>query len=193
MRALKIASLCCVVLCCSANAGNTYSSFSVGLAIPATSTSALTKTGEKSTGSGWDGSWTFFGKPFPNADNLLSGLVFGGKISYSRWVRDSTYTPITFLGTQGIARLYSPPIIRPFDLFCQVGGGMFIGEYGFSDHDTLDSGQPTDQIIQGKKNIGFHLGIGIDWDVIEFLPIFTMILTKDRASAWLSFNAGMKF
>ncbi len=193
MTKLKIAGICGLVFYCCTWAGNTYSSFSVGLALPVTSTSVKTGTTEKKAGPGWDGAWTFFGKPFANSESIWSGLAFGGKISYSRWVRDSTYTVLSFVGAQGLARFYAPPVIKPFDLFGQVGGGLFVGEYGFGDDDTLVLKHPTDQTVQGKKNIGIHFGIGIDWDVIEFMPMITMVLTKDRASAWLSVNAGMKF
>jgi hypothetical protein len=176
------------------HAENTYSVFSFGAALPLSS-AASTPSGDKKLGLGWDAGWTFFGLPFTNSGSLLSGLSFGGQISYSRWVRDSTLSETTFLGTQGIVRYYVPPFIKPFDLFVQAGCGMFIGERGFAGPDTLNhASAPTDVVVtEGKINTGVSLNIGIDWDVIEFIPGMTIVYTKGKSSVWYSFDAAMKF
>ncbi len=208
MKVLKLSSLCVLLLCFFADAKNTFHSFYLGPAFPLSNTSAFTDEAfseeiqeivpnYKELKTGWDAGWTFFGKPLTKFDNALSGLGFGGKISYSRWVRDSTLTPITFLGVQGILRYYTPPFIKPFNLFAQAGAGMFIGEYGFSDPDTLDLNYIPAKaemiVVEGKKNLGMHFGIGIGWDVIEIFPVVTMVFTKPETSVWLSINAAVTF
>jgi hypothetical protein len=92
-------------------------------------------------------------------------------------------------------RYYVPPIIKPFDLFIQAGGGMFIGEHGFTDPDTLNhSSPPSDAVVtDGKKNTGISFAVGIDFDVIEFFPGMTMVFTKGNTSAWYSLSTAMKF
>ena len=185
-----------------AHAKNTYSAFSLGLAMPASPSGAQTSTdpampNEKKLGNGWDAGWTFFGLPFSESGPALSGLAFGGKISYSRWVRDSTRKELTFLGTQGIVRYYTPLNIKPFDLFVQAGCGMFIGEHGFTDPDTIPpvpAPSPVDRIVtEGIKNMGVSFNIGLDWDIMEITPGLTMVLTKGKTSAWLSISLAAKF
>jgi hypothetical protein len=186
--------LCVALVVCIAQAKNTYSAFSLGWALPM-SNAAFTPSGEKELSSGWDLGWTFFGLPFAESGNALSGLAFGGKINYCRWVRDSTLTELTFLGTQGIVRYYAPLNIKPFDLFIQAGLGMFIGEHGFGDPDTLTPGrrQMDIKVFEGIKNTGVSFDIGIDWDVFEVSPGMTIVLTQEKSSAWFSINAAMKF
>ena len=200
MRTLITAGLFVVVLSCFSYAKNTFHSFTLGAAVPLSSTSAMTipdaaDSNPKSLGSGWEFGWTFFGKPFQEKEGILSGLAFGGKVSYSRWVRDSTYTPVTFLGIQALSRYYLS-LDLPFNLFAQAGGGLFIGEYAFSDPDTIDGTLPpgTDQIkiTEGKKSFGMNAGFGFNWDVIEIVPLVTIVFT-DKLSAWFSINAGMVF
>jgi hypothetical protein len=202
MKIVKIIVSSILVMSCFSHAKNTYSAFSLGFAMPASPSGAQTSTdptlpSEKKLGMGWDGGWTFFGLPFSESGAALSGLAFGGKINYSRWVRDSTRKELTFLGTQGIIRYYAPMNIKPFDLFLQAGGGMFIGEHGFTDPDTIPpvpAPSPVDRIVtEGIKNMGVSFNIGLDWDVIEFTPGVTMIFTKGKSSAWLSINAAAKF
>jgi hypothetical protein len=195
MRALMLACIGVVTLLSSGtHAKNTYSAFSLGVALPISS-ATLTPTGDKYLKTGWDGGWTFFGLPFSKSENALSGLAFGGKINYSRWMRDSTWRELTFLGTQGIVRYYLPFKLNRFEFFSQVGCGMFIGEHGFSDHDTLDRKQfPIPElIIDGVKNTGISVNIGMDWDVVEVTPGLTIVFTKGTPSAWLSISAAAKF
>ena len=194
MRACKMVCLCVALLACGAHAKNTYSAFSVGLALPMAS-SALTPTGGKHLDIGWDGAWTFFGLPFTRSENALSGIAFGGKINYSRWTRDSTLKELYMLGTQGIVRYYVPVKLKPFDLFAQLGGGMFIGEHGFTDPDTIPAGSPPPErlVTEGVKNFGVSFNIGADWDVIEVTPGITLVFTKGKPSAWLSISAAAKF
>jgi hypothetical protein len=182
---------CAALLACVAQAKNTYSVFSIGRALP-TSSAATTPTGDKKLDKGWEGGWTFFGLPFAKS-SALSGLAFGGKISYDSWKRDSTMSALNFLGTQGIMRFFIP--IKPLDLFVQAGAGMFIGEHGFTDPDTLKGfPPPTERIVtKGNKYTGISLNIGIDWDIIEVTPGWTMVFTKGNPSAWFSLNAAMKF
>ena len=185
-----------------AHAKNTYSAFSLGLALPTSPSGAQTSTdptlpSEKKLGNGWDAGWTFFGFPFSESGPTLSGLAFGGKINYSRWVRDSTRKELTFLGTQGIVRYYTPLNIKPFDLFLQAGCGMFIGEHGFADPDTIPpvpAPPPANRIVtEGIKNLGVSFNIGLDWDVIEITPGMAMAFTKGKTSAWLSISMAAKF
>jgi hypothetical protein len=194
MRRIMMVCMCVAALMCVAHAKNTYSSFSLGIALPLSS-ATFTPTGDKVLKTGWDGGWTFFGLPFSESGSILSGLAFGGKINYSRWMRDSTWKELTFLGTQGIVRYYLPFKVHGFEFFGQAGGGMFIGEHGFTDPDTLNRSQfPTPQLmIKGAKNIGVSINAGMDWDVIEFTPGITMILTKGKSSSWLSISAAAKF
>jgi hypothetical protein len=184
------------------HAKNTYSAFSLGCAIPASPTGAQTSTDpalpdEKKLGMGWDAGWTFFGFPFSESGPALSGLALGGKINYNRWVRDSTRKELTFLGTQGIVRYNMPFDIKPFDLFVQAGCGMFIGEHGFADPDTIPpvpAPSPVERVVsEGIKNLGVSFNIGIDWDVLEFTPGLTMVFTKGKPSTWLSISAAAKF
>lgn len=119
MKVLKLSSLCVLLLCFFADAKNTFHSFYLGPAFPLSNTSAFTDEAfseeiqeivpnYKELKTGWDAGWTFFGKPLTKFDNALSGLGFGGKISYSRWVRDSTLTPNYFFRSPGYpALLYS--------------------------------------------------------------------------------------
>jgi len=196
MRVLKMVCIGVVALTFVAQAKNTYSVFSVGLALPMSS-SAMTDTlgGTKNLKNGWDGGWTFFGLPFTKSGGALSGLAFGGKISYSRWMRDSTWKELTFLGTQGIVRYYLPLNLNRFSFFGQAGIGMFIGEHGFNDPDTLNRAQfPTPAlIIEGEKNTGLTINLGMDWDVMEVTPCMTIVLTKGKPSAWFSLSAAAKF
>ena len=172
-------------------------SFTVGPARPLSNTSVSTipDTNYKELKLGWDGSWTFIGNPFYKADNALSGLGFGGKVSYSMWERDSTLHPVTFLGLQGIARYYLPFNIRHLDIFGQVGGGLFFGESGFSDPDTLDWNESsfTPVIKTTQYWTGINFGVGIDLFVVELMPIMNMVFTKNDVSVWLSLNFGMTF
>ena len=156
MKALTKVCFFVMALLFFAHAKNTYSVFSLGSAVPMSS-AAITDTATGSTKKlnlGWEAGWTFFGLPFATSESALSGLAFGGKISYNRWLRDSSLTELTMLGTQGIVRYYVPPFMKPFDLFVQGGVGMFIGEHGFSDPDTLYRNPlPTSVIVvKGKKN-----------------------------------------
>ncbi|MBN1307151.1 MAG: hypothetical protein JXA18_04490 [Chitinispirillaceae bacterium] len=201
MRAFSGAAMCVVLLSCFSHAKSTFSSFSWALALPVGNTSAMTLpyTNWKRLDVGWDAGMTFFGKPFLKLDNASSDLALGGKISYSRWKRDSTLTPVTFLGMQGILRYfipsqYLPPMIEPFDLFAQAGGGLFIGEYGFTSPDTTDWSQPPAEVkvTEGKKYFGMNVGVGINWNVIEIMPVVTMVFTN-KPSMWLSISAGMTF
>jgi hypothetical protein len=176
---------------------NTWSVFSVGPALPLGSTAAPTlgpPGASKDLGTGWNGAWTFFGLPFSKSGDALAGLGFGGSLSYSRWVRDSTLSETVFMGTQAIVRYYIPPVIKPFDLFVQVGGGMLIGEHGFTDPDTLSlNSQPTSVLVtKGVINPGASFNIGIDWDVLEITPAVTAAFTKGKTSAWFSIDAAMK-
>ncbi len=173
---------------------NTWSVFSVGPALPLGSTAAPTLGAGKTLGTGWNGAWTFFGLPFSKSGDALSGLGFGGSLSYSRWVRDSTLSETVFMGTQAIVRYYIPPLIKPFDLFVQAGGGMLIGEHGFTDPDTLSlNSQPTSVLVtKGIINPGASFNVGIDWDVLEVTPAVTVVFTKGKTSAWFSINAAMK-
>lgn len=194
MRSFKLICICLITLTFAVHAKNTYTSVSLGLALPMGS-AALTPTGDKNLGLGWDGGLTFFGLPFAEMDNPLSGLAFGGKINYTRWVRDSTLKELTFLGTQGIIRYYAPLQIKPFDVFAQVGCGMFIGEHGYSDPDTVPGyPMPSDiEVIEGKKNLGLSIIIGMNMDVLEIAPGITMVFTNDKPSTWFSLNAAAKF
>jgi hypothetical protein len=200
MKALKIAGLSIVLLSLCSFAGptneskTTFHSFFVGPANPLGNTEAPTipVTNLKKLHNGWDAGWTFFGKPFLGTG--LSGLALGGKISYSRWLRDSTFTPVTFLGVQGIARYYMPRFINPLKLFGQVGGGWFVGEYAFADPDTIDWNHPqfNPVVIKSQNCFGMHFGIGIDADVVEIMPVITIVATR-KLSTWLSLNVGMIF
>jgi hypothetical protein len=194
MRVIKLVCICVAALTFVAHAKNTYSAFSLGCALPM-STAATTRGNDKELAMGWDAGWTFFGLPFAESGSALSGLAFGGKISYCRWVRDSTLTGLAFLGTQGIVRYYTPLKIKPIDLFVQAGFGMFIGEHGFSDPDTLyRSPIPPDiTVTEGKKNTGVSFNVGVDWDVFEVSPGMTIVFTQGKSSAWFSINAAMKF
>jgi hypothetical protein len=197
--------MCIVVAACVGQAKNTYSAFSVGVALPMDASAPVAyehpqdgtpfPVGYKNLKTGWDGAWTFFGLPFTKYENALSGLAFGGKINYSRWVRDSTWKELTFLGTQGIIRYYLPVKLNRFEFFGQVGGGMFIGEHGYSDPDTLARDQfPTPTLVfKGAKNLGVTLNLGLDWDIVEFTPGMTIVFTKGKPSAWLSISAAAKF
>jgi hypothetical protein len=200
MKTLKITGLFALSLFFYSFAGlkdetkTTYHSFSIGPAYTIGNTEAPTipVTNLKKLHNGWDADWTFFGKPFLGTG--LSGLAFGGKISYSRWVRDSTFTPVTFLGVQGILRYYMPRFINPLNFFGQVGGGWFTGEYGFTDPDTV-VWDPTDfqpRVKKGQNCFGVHFGVGVNADVVEIMPVFTIVATQ-KLSAWLSLNVGMTF
>ena len=200
MKTLLTTGVSILFLSCFSYAKNTGHSFKLGVAVPLTNTSVMTipddaNPNPKSLGPGWEFGWTFFGKPFHASGTALNGLAFGGTIRYSRWVRDSTYTPVTFLGVEALSRFYLP-IELPVQMFAQIGGGMFIGEYAFSDPDTIDGTFPpgTDQIkvTEGKKSPGMNFGVGFNWDVIEIVPLITVVFT-DKPSAWFSLNAGMVF
>jgi hypothetical protein len=203
MKALKITGLSVVLLFFYSFAGlkdttkATYNSFSVGPAYPIGNTAAPTipVTNLKKLHNGWDATWTFFGKPFLENYNVLSGVAFGGKVSYSRWERDSTFTPVTFLSVQGIVRYYTPRFIGPLDFFGQVGGGWFLGEYGFTDPDTVDWNHPDFEPIvhKGQNCLGVHFGVGVNADVVEVMPVLTIVATKRKLSTWLSLNVGMTF
>ncbi|MGA2507634.1 MAG: hypothetical protein ABSF80_09180 [Chitinispirillaceae bacterium] len=197
MRVFKLVFIGVAAASFIAQAKNTYTVFSLGPAWPVSGSAAPVDTmgDTKKLGPGWNGSWTFFGLPFSKSGTALSGLGFGGKISYGRWERDSTFTEINFLGTQAIVRYYVPLTIKPFDLFVQAGGGMFIGYHGFTDPDTLNLQYPptTIQVTKGIKNTGVSFNIGMDWDVIELSPGMTMVFTKRKTSAWFEIDAAMKF
>jgi hypothetical protein len=196
MRVLKMVCISVIALTFVVQAKNTYSVFSVGLAMPMSSaTMTDTLGGTRNLKNGWDGGWTFFGLPFTKSGSVLSGLAFGGKISYSRWVRDSTLKELTFLGTQGIVRYYLPFHLNRFDFFGQVGCGMFIGEHGYSDPDTINRTKfpQPELIIEGKKNTGVSINLGMDWDVMEVTPGMTIVLTKGKPSTWFSLSAAAKF
>jgi len=206
MRALKFAAVCILLLSFYSFARakdetkTTFNSFKLGPALPLGNSSAITSSDSldpnmKKLKPGWEASWTFFGKPFLKNENVLSGLAFGGKISYSSWRRDSTLTPVTFLGVQGIARYYIPPIVRPLDIFAEVGAGWFLGEYGFSDADSVDWNMPDyDPVIKrGQNCLGINFGAGADIDVVEILPLVTVVATKKDLSIWFSLNLGMTF
>jgi hypothetical protein len=197
MRVFRLFCICVAAITFAALAKNTYSVFSIGPAWPMLGSAAQVNTTDtKELGMGWNGAWTFFGLPFKKAEMAISGLGFGGKISYGRWVRDSTLSEVPFLGTQAIVRYYVPPVIKPFDLFVQAGGGMFIGEHGFSDPDTLNPWKPSSNVLvtQGKANTGVSFNIGMDWDVLEITPGITMVFSKKgKPSAWFEIDAAMKF
>lgn len=185
------------------DAKSTYTSFTVAPAFPLGSGQVVTNPDPSPTANpmlrglhnGWEAAWTFFGKPFLGFDNALSGAAFGGKVSYCRWNRDSTWTPVTILGVQGIARYYLPPLVKPVDFFTQAGGGWFIGEYGFFDQDTIDWGNATrDRVVKlGQNWLGVHLGVGMNADVVEVMPVITIVATRSKLSTWLSLNIGMTF
>ncbi|MBN1576922.1 MAG: hypothetical protein JW913_10235 [Chitinispirillaceae bacterium] len=206
MKTARIIVSSILLLYCFSQAKNTYSVISVGLAVPLSSaapiwgpndTGVLVHIGDKNLNMGWEGSLTFFGLPFTKFENALSGLAFGGKISYNRWKRDSTMQECTFLGTEGIVRYYLPVKINRFAFFGQVGGGMFIGEHGFNDMDTVPASPPPSGgvtlVTEGQKDFGASFNIGINWDVIEFSPGVTMVFTSGKPSAWFSLNAAAKF
>jgi hypothetical protein len=203
MRALTNTGMCVILLSFCAFAGmkegtkKTRHSFTVGPALPLTNTSVSTipDSNYKELQLGWEGSWTFTANPFYKSENGLSGLGFGGKVSYSMWERDSTLHPVTFLGAQGIVRYYLPLPTQNLDVFAQVGGGMFVGECGFSDADTVDWKRSSfDPIIKTTQYCpGFNFGAGIDLFVVELMPVITMVFTKNDVSAWLSLNLGMTF
>jgi len=205
MRALTTSGICVMVWCFFSFAGlkdtakTTLNSFTVGPAYPIGNTEAPTipVTNLKRLHNGWDAGWTFFGKPFLEYENGLSGLAFGGKASYSRWERDSTLTPVTFLGVQGIVRYYTPRFIKPIDFYGQVGGGWFLGEYGFTDPDTVDWAHPdpTFKVVvhEGRNSFGIHFGIGVNADIVEVMPVVTVVATKRKLSTWLSLNVGLTF
>ena len=186
--------ICLAAFAFAAQAKNTWSVFSAGLALPMAS-AAHTPSGDKVLKPGYDGGWTIFGLPFTKSESVLSGLGFGGKINYSRWKRDSTWNETYFLGTQGIVRYYLPFKPNRFEFFGQVGGGMFIGEHAFSDPDTLDriNFPPSILVTEGAKNFGLTLNLGVNWDVFEVTPGMTVIFTKGNSSAWLSLSAAAKF
>lgn len=197
MRLLKLVCICMTAATFAVQAEkNTFSVISVSPSLPIIGSSAPVDTigGTKKLRTGWSGAWTFFGLPFTNHGPALSGLAFGGKISYSRWVRDSTGTMLYFFGTQGIVRYYVPLNLKPFELFVQGGGGMFIGEHGFADIDTVDrEWLPSPiQVMEGIKKIGLSFNIGMDWDVIELSPGITFVPTRGKPSAWFSIDAAMK-
>ncbi len=203
MKALWITGLSILVLFLYSSAGvmddtkKTFNSFTGGLALPISKTSAITipLTNIRKLQPGWEVGWTFFGKPFTELENGWSGLAFGGKVSYSRWKRDSTLTPITFLGTQGIVRYYLPLSSKPLEIFTQIGGGWFIGEHGFTDPDTVDwSEAKNDPVVVTSQNcFGFDIGVGVNIDVVEILPVVTFVATKNDLSIWLALNLGMTF
>jgi hypothetical protein len=204
MRVVKLVCICVATLTFVVHAKDTYSAFSLGLAGPLSSSAVTqivvptpgdTLINEKNLGMGWELGWTFFKFPFAESEGALKGLAFGGKISFCRWVRDSTLKENTILGTQGIVRYYAPFKLAWFDPYIQGGLGMFIGERGFNETDTVPGYPPPfDRIVTlGKKNIGMSLNVGLDWDVIELYTGLTMVLTSEKSSAWLSLGAAMKF
>ena len=203
MRTIQFTSVCILLFSCYIIAGikdttkKTFNSFTLALALPLSNTEAETipLSNVKKLKPGWEAEWAFFGKPFTEKDNLISGLAFGGKISYSSWRRDSTLTPITFLGVQGITRFFTPPIIKPLDIFAQVGAGWFLGEYSFTDADTVDWSKPDfiPVVRNGQNCIGFHFGAGVDIDVVEILPLVTVVMTKKETCIWFTLNLGMTF
>ena len=203
MRALKFTGVSILLLSFYTFAGlkdttkSTFHSFTGGLALPLSNTSVptISATNYKKLKPGWEFGWTFFGKPFKKFDNALSGLSFGGKVGYSRWKRDSTWTQVTFLGVRGIVRYYLPRSLKPLGVFAQAGGGWFTGEYGFSDPDTVDWSDPDfDPVVtRGQNCFGFDLGVGVDVDIFEILPIITFVKTENDLSIWLSLNLGMTF
>jgi hypothetical protein len=202
MRVVKLVCICVAALAFVTQAKDTYSVFSLGLSSPMGSSAVVhqgtsapdTLISEKSLRMGWDLGWTFFKLPFAESGGPLSGLALGGKISYSRWQRDSTLNEIYFLGTQGILRYYTPFKIIGFEPFIQAGLGLFFGEHGFGDADTLSRGvYPMKTLVTKGTYSGISFAIGMDWDVIEISPGLTMVLTPDKSSAWLSLSAAMKF
>lgn len=208
MRALNVTGVFVVLLSFYSFAGvkegtkTTFNSFTLGPAVPVSNTEAMTNPTEvspepnlKKLKPGWEAGWTFFGKPFLELENALSGLAIGGKISYSSWRRDSTYTPVSFLGVQGIARYYIPTVIKPLDIFAQAGAGWFTGEYSFTDADTVDWGKPpTNPIVRNAQHcVGFNVGAGVDIDVVEILPLVMIVKTEKELCIWFSCNLGMTF
>jgi hypothetical protein len=205
MRVVKLVCIGVATLIFAVQAKDTYSAFSLGFAGPMSSSAVTAKIAsgtdtmltEKSLNMGWELGWTFFKLPFAESEGALKGLAFGGKISFCRWVRDSTLKELTILGTQAIVRYYTPFKLAWFDPYVQGGLGMFIGEHGFGDLDTVPASPPPQAmnrvITLGKKNIGLSLSIGLDWDVIEVSPGLTIVLTPEKSSAWLSLCAAMKF
>jgi hypothetical protein len=194
MRALMLACICVVALLSATHAKNTYTVLSLGVASPMNS-ATHTPSGDKLLKTGWDGGFTFFGLPFEKNENALSGLGLGLKLNYSRWMRDSTWKELTFLGTQAIVRYYLPVKPAECEFFGQIGGGMFIGEHGYSDPDTLDRSilPPSPVIFKGIKNFGFTANIGIDWRFLEFTPGMTVVFTKPYPSTWITFSLAAKF
>jgi hypothetical protein len=202
MRALTNTGICVFLLSFCAFAGMKESkknrhSFTVGPALPISDNSAKTipDSNYKNLKLGWDGSWTFTGKPFDSFDNVISGIGLGGKVSYSRWERDSTLTPVAFLGIQGIVRYSLPLKVEFLDIFAQAGGGLFMGEYGFTDPDTVDWTKPdfAPKVKTTQYCPGFNLGAGIDFFIVELMPLITMVFTKNDVSTWLSLNLGITF
>lgn len=198
MKTLTTSCILVLFLICLSDAKETFHSFSIGLASPINS-SAPTSTNpdtpnEKTLKLGWDAGWTFFGKPFLKYDNAIAGLSFGGKISFSRWVRDSTLTGINFLGTQLISRYYLPMPNKQIGIFVQGGAGFFIGEHGFKDPDTLNVGLPPSvvQVTKGKWYGGYSLAAGFNWDIFEIVPSITIVGTK-ITSSWFAINAAVTF
>ena len=203
MKTLRFTGVCFLLLSFYSFVGvkdtakSTYNSFTLGPALPLSDNAAPTipATNIKELLPGWEAGWTFFGKPFHKKENALSGMAFGGKISYSSWRRDSTYTPVSFLGVQGIMRYYTPTLIKPLAVFAQAGAGWFTGEYSFTDPDTVDWGRPSDTPVvrDGQHCIGVHAGVGVDIDVVEILPLVMVLKTKRELCIWLSLNLGMTF
>jgi hypothetical protein len=47
-------------------------------------------------------------------------------------------------------------------------------------------------VKKGRNCFGVHFGVGVNADVVEIMPVITIVVTR-KLSAWLSLNAGMTF
>lgn len=186
-----------------------FSSFTLAPSFPLTQSKAITLAGiegdsliliEKSVGIGWSIGWTFFGRPSKKelAEELLP-FGIGGKINFNHWKRDSTFTQINYLTMEIIGRWYfleKSNLKFPSSIFIQYGIGGVIGEYAsFAEPDTNDWKYEPDEpiIITGKWGMSNNIGIGIVWDIIEFLPTVNFTFIKGKLCAWLSLNLGVTF
>ncbi|MCX7725305.1 MAG: hypothetical protein N2053_00500 [Chitinispirillaceae bacterium] len=184
-----------------------FSSFSLAPAFPITKSKAITLVGyegdsmittEKSLGLGWGIGWTFFRRPVKKESEDMLPFGIGGKIGFNHWKRDSTFTQLNYLNMEIIGRWYflEKKFKFPSALFIQGGVGGVVGEYAsFSEPDTLDWKYEPDQpiIINGKWGLSNNIGIGIVWDIIEFLPCVNFTIIEGKLCGWLSLSVGVTF
>jgi hypothetical protein len=136
-------------------------------------------------------------------------VLFGGRISYSRWtpdedklISDLPYTDIEWDISGSLSSIEIAPSLRllvpmneetPVRPFAQLGVGLYLLSADANIEATYLGDTYNFSSEESENKVGVSFGAGVDIKFIEILPMYTIVATEGESTKYYSINVGAAF